>query len=285
MDIGVGLPTTVPDVSRGALLTWARQADTYGFSTLGVLDRLVYDSYEPLVSLAAAAAVTERIRLATSILIAPYRPGTALLAKQLATVDEISGGRLVVGLAAGGRDDDYRATGASYGDRGRRLDAMVGEFKEVWAGRGRVPGIGPHPRRGAPELLFGGHSPAAMHRAARHGDGWIAGGSSAAGFAELARQAQSAWAREGRGGRPRMVGLLYACLGPDARATAERYLRAYYAFIGPKAEMAARAVITDERRLKDTIGSYAAAGCDELLVFPCTADTAQLELLARTALS
>lgn len=123
-----------------------------------------------------------------------------------------------------------------------------------------------------------------MRRAARHGDGWIAGGSSAAGFAELARQARGAWAQEGREGRPRMVGLLYACLGPDARSTAE-YLRAYYAFIGPKAEMAARAVITDEQQLKDTVGSYAAAGCDELLVFPCTAETGQLELLARTTLS
>lgn len=285
MDIGVGLPTTVPDVSRGRLLTWAREADAYGFSTLGVLDRLVYDNYEPLVALAAAAAVTERIGLATSILIAPYRLGAALLAKQLATVDEISGGRLVVGLAAGGRDDDYRATGAPYGDRGRRLDAMVAALKEVWAGRGPVPGIGPNPRRGAPELLFGGHSPAAMRRAARHGGGWIAGGSSADGFAELVRQARDAWAREGREGRPRTVGLLYACLGPDARATAERYLRAYYAFIGPKAEMAARAVITDESRLKDTVGAYAAAGCDELLVFPCTADTRQLELLAGATLS
>ncbi|MDH6453707.1 MULTISPECIES: LLM class flavin-dependent oxidoreductase [unclassified Streptomyces] len=284
MDIGVGLPTTVPDVTRDRLLTWAREADGYGFSTLGVLDRLVYDNHESLVSLAAAAAVTERIRLATTILIAPYRPGTALLAKQLASLDELSCGRLVVGLAAGGRDDDYRATGAAYGDRGRRLDALAVALREIWAGGGPVPGIGPRPGSGGPRLLFGGHSPAAMRRAARHGEGWIAGGSSAAGFGELARRAGEIWTAEGRTGRPRTVALLYACLGPDARATAERYLRAYYAFIGPKAEMAARAVITDERELKDTIGRYAAEGCDELLVFPCTADLGQLDHLARAAL-
>ncbi|MER7751191.1 LLM class flavin-dependent oxidoreductase [Kitasatospora sp. NPDC097643] len=284
MDVGIGLPTTVPDVDRDRLLGWAREADRFGFSSLGVLDRLVYDNYEPLVSLAAAAAVTERIRLATSILIAPYRPGTALLAKQLASLDELSGGRLVLGLAAGGREDDYRATGTAYGDRGRRLDAMVAELKDVWAGRGEGAGIGPHPRRGAPELIVGGHSPAAMRRAARIGDGWIAGGSSAAGYGALVRQAQEAWAEQGRTERPRMVGLLYACLGADARPVAERYLRAYYAFIGPKAEMAARAVITDAAQLKETLAEYAENGCDELLVFPCTAQAAQLELLAETTL-
>ncbi|MFD4143363.1 LLM class flavin-dependent oxidoreductase [Streptomyces sp. NPDC058572] len=284
MEIGVGLPTTVPDIDGRRLVDWARLAENHGFSSLGTLDRLVYDSYEPLASLAAAAAVTERIRLTTSILLAAYRPGTPLLAKQLATIHEISGGRLTVGVAAGGRDDDFRATGAPYQDRGRRLDGILTELREVWAGKGPVPGIGPFPAGEGPRIIVGGHTPAAMKRAARFADGWIAGGSSATAYAELARQAKAAWRAEGRGTEPKLVALVYACLGPGAQETAESYLRAYYSFIGPKAEMAAKAVITDEGRLRETAAAYAAAGCDELLVFPCTAQADQLERLAGATL-
>jgi alkanesulfonate monooxygenase SsuD/methylene tetrahydromethanopterin reductase-like flavin-dependent oxidoreductase (luciferase family) len=278
MDIGVGLPTTVPDLNGPRLLEWAREAERLGFSTLAVLDRLVYDNYESLISLAAAGAVTERIRLAATILIAPYRDSTAILAKQAATIDAITGGRLVLGVAAGGREDDYAATGASYGDRGRRLDAMLGELRDIWSGGS---GIGPEPvSEGGPTLLAGGHSPAAMRRAARHADGWIAGGSSVAGFGALAAQAGEIWSDEGRQGRPRTVSLAYASLGPEGQATAERYLRAYYAFIGPKAERAASGVLTTPEAVRQTVRDYAAAGCDELLLFPCTADPKQLTLLA-----
>ncbi|WP_326691147.1 LLM class flavin-dependent oxidoreductase [Streptomyces sp. NBC_01795] len=287
MEIGVGLPTTVPDIDGQRLVEWARRAEEHGFSTLGVLDRLVYDNYEPLTSLAAAAAVTQRIKLATTILLAAYRPGTPLLAKQLATIHEISGGRLVVGAAAGGREDDFQATGATYADRGRRLDAMLTELRGIWDGKETdtgVAGIGPRPGGAGPEIIVGGHTPAAMRRAARHANGWIAGGSSATGYADLAAQARAAWQAEGRTDSPRLVALVYACLGPGAARTAESYLRAYYAFIGPKAEMAAKAVITDAGSLRETTAAYAEAGCDELLVFPCTADQAQLDLLAEAAL-
>ncbi|MBQ0864893.1 MULTISPECIES: LLM class flavin-dependent oxidoreductase [Streptomyces] len=287
MEIGVGLPTTVPDIDGRRLVQWAVRAEEHGFSTLGVLDRLVYDSYEPLTALTAAAAVTERIRLATSILLAAYRPGTPLLAKQLATLHEISGGRLVVGAAAGGREDDFQATGAPYRDRGRRLDAILTELRAIWDGKETatgIEGIGPRPAAPGPELIVGGHTPAAMRRAARHAGGWIAGGSSATAYADLAQRARAAWRAEGRTDSPRLVALVYACLGPDARERAERYLRAYYAFIGPKAEMAAKAVLTDAGSLRETAAAYAEAGCDELLVFPCTATPSQLDLLAEATL-
>ncbi|MFI8852351.1 LLM class flavin-dependent oxidoreductase [Streptomyces sp. NPDC053499] len=287
MEIGVGLPTTVPDVDGRRLVDWAVRAEEHGFSTLGVLDRLVYDSYEPLTALTAAAAVTTRIRLATSILLAAYRPGTPLLAKQLATLHEISGGRLTVGAAAGGREDDFQATGAPYRNRGRRLDAILTELSNIWDGKETdtgVTGIGPRPTPPGPELIVGGHTPAAMRRAARHANGWIAGGSSATAYADLAQQARTAWRTEGRSDTPRLVALVYACLGPEARTTAEHYLRAYYAFIGPKAEMAAKAVITDAESLRETATAYAEAGCDELLIFPCTAAPDQLALLAEAAL-
>jgi alkanesulfonate monooxygenase SsuD/methylene tetrahydromethanopterin reductase-like flavin-dependent oxidoreductase (luciferase family) len=132
MDIGIGLPSTIPGVDRGPHLEWARRAEQRGFSTLGTIDRLVYANLEPLVALASAAAVTERIGLTTSILLGPYR-NTAVLAKEAASVDVLSGGRLTLGIAPGGRPDDYEAAGADFTTRGRRFDAS--ERKSVKAGR------------------------------------------------------------------------------------------------------------------------------------------------------
>lgn len=285
MEIGVGLPTTVPDSVGPELPEWARRAEECGFASLGVLDRLVYRNLESLISLAAAAAVTERIRLVTTILIAGYRGDTALLAKQTATIDAISGGRLVLGVAAGGREDDYAATGTGYHDRGARLDALLAELREIWAGRGRVPGIGPAPVRpeGVP-LLVGGHSQRAMRRSARFGTGWIAGGNSVTAYAELVRQARQTWAEEGRTERPRMVAILYAHLGPDAARVAGDYLRGYYSFAGPKAGRTASGVLVDPERIREAVQAYAEAGCDELILLPCTADPKQVQLLADAAL-
>ena len=133
MDVGIGLPSTIRGVEREQVLEWARRAEARGFSSLGTIDRIVYDNYEPLIALAAAAAVTERIRLATTILIAPYRANGALVAKQAASVDRLSRGRLVLGVAVGGREDDYEASGVDFHTRGRQFEAMLGQWEKVWA--------------------------------------------------------------------------------------------------------------------------------------------------------
>lgn len=134
MEVGIGLPATIPGVEGGQLLEWARRAEARGFSSLGTLDRIVYPNYEPLIALAAAAAVTETIRLTTAILIAPYRANGALVAKQAATLDHLSGGRLVLGAAVGMREDDYEASGVDIHTRGRRFEEMLAEWKRIWAG-------------------------------------------------------------------------------------------------------------------------------------------------------
>jgi alkanesulfonate monooxygenase SsuD/methylene tetrahydromethanopterin reductase-like flavin-dependent oxidoreductase (luciferase family) len=121
MEIGIGLPTTVPGARGNEVLEWARRAESAGFSTLGTIDRLVYPNYEPLVALGAAAAVTERVRLMTAIAILPYRANAALVAKQAATIQVLSGGRFVLGAAVGGREDDYRASAVAMEKRGQRL--------------------------------------------------------------------------------------------------------------------------------------------------------------------
>ncbi|MEV0381391.1 LLM class flavin-dependent oxidoreductase [Nonomuraea sp. NPDC050643] len=287
MDIGVALPTVIPGTRAGQLLDWARRADRLGFSTLGTLDRLVYDSLEPLTTLAAAAAVTERITLATTILIATYRADVAVLAKQAATVDRLSEGRLVLGLAAGLREDDFTANGTGLADRGRRLDAMAERLLRIWSGApedGYDRPIGPVPER-APRLLFGGHSEAAMRRAGRHGWGWITGGGAPSGYAIHLERARAVWREEGRADEPRKLALSYFVLGTGAPDHAARFLGDYYAFLGPGyAGRAAAGAITDEARLGEVVTGYRDAGCDELIFVPCLPDPGQLDLLAKAVL-
>src|SRR3954453_22825419 len=170
MDVGIGLPNAVRGVDRAGVVDWAVRAERAGFSTLGTIDRIVYDNYESLIVLAAAAAVTERIGLATDILIAPLRANTALLAKQAATLNDLSQGRLVLGLAVGGREDDYAVSGVDFHRPGRACERQLEELHRHWRGE---TGVGPASR---PTLLVGGGSDAAIRRAARPGGGGAMGG-------------------------------------------------------------------------------------------------------------
>src|SRR5437660_12464865 len=110
MDIGIGLPNSVREADGGSLVEFVRRADVAGFSTLATIDRIAFPSYESLVTLAAAAAVTERIKLFPNVLLGPTR-NPVLLAKEAASVDRLSGGRLILGLGVGGRRDDLDAVG------------------------------------------------------------------------------------------------------------------------------------------------------------------------------
>ena len=282
MDVGIGLPSTIPGVGREALLEWARRADALGFSSLGTIDRLVYDNYEPLIALAAAAAVTERIRLATTILIAPSRSNAGLFAKPDASRDRLSDGRLVLGVAVGGREDDYIASGADFRTRGRRFEEMLEQWHDVWAGEsfGTAGAIGPRPPRGRPALVVGGTVDAAFERAARHGDGWIMGGGAPDRFREGAEKMRAAWRAAGRDGEPRLMSLAYFALGDDAEQAANRYLRDYYAFTGEYAGMIADGAAKDAATVKAYVQAFADAGCDELVIFPCDPDPGQVDLLA-----
>ena len=103
MDIAIGLPNAVPGTTGEQLTEWARRAEARGFSSLGTIDRVAYGNYEPLVALSAAAAVTGRIGLCTSVLLGPLRSNPVALAKQALSLQALSGGRLTLGIGLGGR--------------------------------------------------------------------------------------------------------------------------------------------------------------------------------------
>ncbi|MGH3373282.1 MAG: LLM class flavin-dependent oxidoreductase [Actinoallomurus sp.] len=286
MHIGIGLPSTIPGIPGRLIPEWAVAAERAGFSTLGTIDRVVYGNLETVPAIAAAAAVTERIGLTTAILIAPYRGNGALLAKQLATVDVLSGGRLRVGIAVGGRDDDYAATGSPFRERGQVFDQQLAELRAVWAqeARGTAGPIGPAPvQAGGPPLLIGGNAEAAYRRMTEYGAGWIAGGGGPEMFAGGAERARRAWRDAGRDGEPHVAALAYASLGDDADGHAHRYLTDYYAFAGDFAEQIAAGALTSPDAVAGAVAGFADAGCDELILFPCNPDLAQVGLIADAA--
>jgi alkanesulfonate monooxygenase SsuD/methylene tetrahydromethanopterin reductase-like flavin-dependent oxidoreductase (luciferase family) len=282
MDVGIGLPNAVRGVDRAGIVDWARRAEQAGFASLGTIDRIAYPNYEPLISLAAAAAVTERIRLTTDILLAPLRPNTALLAKQTATIDHMSGGRLVLGLAVGGREDDYEVSGLDFASRGKTFDRQLEELGEFWQGKGNV---GPAPARGTrPTMLIGGTSDVAFRRAARYADGWTMGGGTPDMLSETIPKLRDAWQAEGRDGSPRVMALFYFSLGERAEAAARESIGNYYAFLGDYAEQVVGSVAKDADTVAGYLAAFEAAGADEAMCFPASADPAQVELLAEAAL-
>jgi alkanesulfonate monooxygenase SsuD/methylene tetrahydromethanopterin reductase-like flavin-dependent oxidoreductase (luciferase family) len=274
MEVGVGLPTTTPGADGRGVLEWARRAEAGPFASLGVLDRMVYRSVEPLAALAAAAAVTTRVRLVTMVAIGPLR-NTVLLAKQAASLDLLSGGRLTLGLAIGARADDYQALGVDQAGRGRRLGEQLAALRSVWE-QGEV---GPEPvQPGGPPLLAGGLSGEAFVRMARGADGYVHGGGPPRAFAGAAARAWAAWRDLERPGRPQLWGQGYFALGdPDA---GDAYLRDYYAFTGPFAAKIAAGNLTSGRAVKDFVRGYEDAGCDHLVLLPTVSDPAQLDRLA-----
>ena len=285
MEIAIGLPATVPGVDGTALTDWSRRAEAAGFSSLGTIDRIVYGNYEPLIALAAAAAVTERIRLTTAILIGPLRSNHVLLAKQLATLHHLSGGRLVLGIAPGGRGDDYDVSDVDMSTRGRALDRQLAELKRVWAGeeKGFAGPVGPNVDQ-PPQILVGGTAAASFRRAAEYGDGWIQGGGTPDQFREGLDKARAAWSAAGRSDKPRAASLGYFSLGPDARKNADWYLGDYYAWLGEEtAGYIVQGALTDEEAVQRTVAAFEQEGCDELILFPCSSDPAQVDLLAQVA--
>ena len=234
------------------------------------------------MALAAAAAVTERIRLFTDVLLVPWRNNASLLAKQAATLDSLSGGRLTLGVGLGGRPDDYAASGVPMTNRGERMDAALARMKEVWAG----DEIGP-PTIGdsGPELLVGGSVDASFRRAARFGDGWTMGGGTPDNLKAGIEKTRAAWHEAGREGEPRFAALCYYGLGEGARETADAELKHYYAWLGDElANMIAQSAAVDPNTARGYRDAFAEAGANELVYFPTSTDPGQVDLLADAVL-
>ena len=284
MKIGIGLPANIPGVSRDSVLEWARKADSGPFSSLGIIDRVVYPNWDPLVALAAAAAVTQRVRLMTTILIAPVRDAT-LLAKQAASIDVLSGGRLTLGLGVGRREDDYAAVSGRFSRRGRRFEEQLALMKRVWTGEDPVDGtgaVGPEPvQSGGPELLIGAFAPEAVKRAGRWADGYLGGGGDPQSALAMYDSVVEEWKNCGRNGRPRFVATNAFALGTGAVDRGADQYRHYNQFLGAEAaDQAARRVLTSPEAIRKVIQDFEQVGLDEMVFLPQVTDLDQVDKLA-----
>jgi alkanesulfonate monooxygenase SsuD/methylene tetrahydromethanopterin reductase-like flavin-dependent oxidoreductase (luciferase family) len=279
MEIGIGLPNAVGGTTGEQLVEWAKRAEARGFSSLGTIDRIAYDNWEPLTALTAAATVTERIGLTTAVMLGPLRGNPHALAKQTTSIQALSGGRLTLGIGVGQREDDFELAEGAMADRAELQDKLLTTLREDWADER----IGP-PVSAPPRILAGGAVSASFERAARFGDGWIAGGAGPEEFAEGREATRAAWSAAGREGEPFTACLAYYSLGDRAEENARDYLTHYYAFLGDElANYIAGSAAKDAESIQGAIAAYGDAGCDELLFFPSSGDPDQVDMLADAA--
>jgi alkanesulfonate monooxygenase SsuD/methylene tetrahydromethanopterin reductase-like flavin-dependent oxidoreductase (luciferase family) len=287
MDIGMNLPVMVPGLDRRAILEWSRRIDAGPFSSLAAGERITFPNPELMVTMAAAAAVTERVRLVLTVLVLPMHRA-ALKAKQVATLDVISGGRVTLGVGVGARVEDFRAVGARFdGSRTARLERQVAVLRRIWAGEPVEPGMMPiEPRPiqpGGPPILAGCLMHGAIRRAARWADG-ICGFSFGPAREEMGfafDTARSAWAEAERS-RPRLVMSFWFALGRSPREQLDRYIGRYLDFMGPgmAEQIAPTCTVTSPGRLREVLREVADLGGDEVILVPTSSDPCEVDRVA-----
>jgi alkanesulfonate monooxygenase SsuD/methylene tetrahydromethanopterin reductase-like flavin-dependent oxidoreductase (luciferase family) len=284
MDLAMTLPTMLPH-GRREVLAWCEGVDAGPWSSLAVPERVTYTSHAWLVQLSAAAALTERVRLWTTIVILPAHDAVQT-AKDLASVDRLSDGRLTVGVGVGGRDHDYRAIGADTGRRWQRMDEQVATMRRIWAGEPPFEGadpVGPPPvQPGGPPVVAGVMGPKALARAAH----WAAGvddGSTVMGVDPASAEGvvariRGAWRDAGRADEPHISASLWYALGEGAEERLRGYAYDYMRIFGEDLARGVASMMATHTpdAVRDAVDVLAAAGCDELFLVPTTVDPDEL---------
>ena len=287
MDIGICLPYMERDFDRDAVIAWCRAIDAGPFSTLSCGERITGYTLEMRAVLAAAAVLTQRIRIMPSLYVLPMH-SAVWAAKEIATLDLLSDGRVTLCVGVGAREIDYRAVGASYERRHQRLDDQIEAMRAIWRGDPPLAGadpVGPAPVQSAgPPILAGAMGPKAIARASRWADG-IYGFSmngDPAPVAEWCRLADSAWEAAGRSRRPRRVAGFWFSLADDADARLKQYVYDYLEILSKGAARAIAAGMTTSApdAIRAGLDAIEELGCDELLLVPATAELSEVERIA-----
>jgi probable F420-dependent oxidoreductase len=294
--IGIALPN-LPGASPTLIPEFARRIEAGGFNAIWALDRLVYENPDPLTALAACAAVTSRVRLGTSILLAPLHP-PVLLAKQLATLDLLSNGRVTVGVGIGGRPDDFTGVGVPFVARGARTREAIQIMKQVWSGQAirhqsrhftvECGPVGPTPvQRPHLPIWMGGIQEPALRRVVRIADGFIgSGGVGPEGFRAAWQRVRQFLADAGRAVDvfPNAC-LAYFNVANDREQGKREAMAALTRYYGPQFGSwydPERALIfgpPDECARKTQ--AYMDAGVQHLILVPTTLDVQQVDRVSR----
>jgi alkanesulfonate monooxygenase SsuD/methylene tetrahydromethanopterin reductase-like flavin-dependent oxidoreductase (luciferase family) len=279
--LGIGLPNHIAGVPGPAVAQWARRAEERGFESVTTIDRLIYPGIDSMIALATAAGATDELALVTNVLLAPLYP-VVPLAKQLASVAEVCGRRLVVGLGVGNRRDDYASTGADFERRGRILDEQVERMRRLWSGEPVAEDTALCPAPVRIPILFGGRSAATIRRVTATGDGWAAGAvRHYEAQAELAERIRTGWRAAGRPGRPYLQASVNFGLGPaEAVAAGRKHLARYYGFTPEYAQVNVADMVCSADDARGTVRRYRELGFDRLLFHPTSAEIEQVDRLA-----
>jgi probable F420-dependent oxidoreductase len=196
--IAVEFPLAPHRWGQGAVLELARAIEEIGYDEIDLFEHVTVglatptrpavqaapELLEPLVTLSAMAAVTSRIGLGTGVLVLPQRQ-PALVAKQVATLDDLSCGRVRLGVGGGWQESEYESLGVPFGERGRRIDEAIQLLRLYWTEpsvtfrghyyQAEAMAMDPKPvQAGGPPIWLGGDSEASLRRVGRLGDGWMA---------------------------------------------------------------------------------------------------------------
>ena len=287
-NIGITLPISTPDHTPETVPRCARLAEDAGAHSLWTIDRLTFGNQEPLLALAAAAVLTSRVKLGTSVLLGTLR-GPAMLAKQIATLDQLSGGRVILGLGVGSRPDDFESAGVPFEHRGSRAEELVHLLRLGWSGRPLkfhgnfysmdVGPIGPRPVQQRIPIWFGGSADSALRRVGRIADGFIGGSSRGAeGFRESMESVRSAAVTANRD--PSSLSgatLMMVSLDDDrdkARQRAFDYQANYYSAARANPD---QCVLGSVDQCVEQMQPYMDAGADVLIISPVTSDIGHYE--------
>lgn len=274
MKIGIGIPNCLPATPGSVFTQWAVEAEKAGFSSLSTIGRILFDGHEELIALTACAVVTTTIRLMTTVMIGPAREST-LLAKQSATLQAISGGRLTLGLGVGWRRSDFEVTGtdALWENRGDALERQIARLKEVWSDSE----LGPNPES-HPEILLGGAARVALQRAGRLADAFISGPFPREEIVEHFATVDLATGQP----KPRKIVPRYFALGKDVKEEMLANVRAYYQAGGEEfVETMQKGVLTTPDQVKKAVQDLETTGADEICFWPQVNSLEQVQRLAQ----
>jgi alkanesulfonate monooxygenase SsuD/methylene tetrahydromethanopterin reductase-like flavin-dependent oxidoreductase (luciferase family) len=288
MRYGVCLPYMERDYDRAKILAWCRAIDAGPFHSLSCGERITGYTCEFRVLLAAAAAVTERVRIVPSLYVLPMH-SAVWAAKEIATLDLLSGGRVTVTVGVGGREKDYRAVGASFAGRHQRMDQQVAEMRRIWAGEppfADADPVGPEPvQQGGPPILIGAMGPKSMARGAQWAQGVYAFSlnGEAGEIRHMLQLADNAWEAAGRADRPYRMAGFWCSLADNGEARLRDYVYNYLKIAGEDMAQVVAGMMTRHNAdaIRRAIDGYRELGVDEIMFVPATADLAEVERLVK----
>lgn len=291
MRIGMTIPFMEPDWHRMSMKQWATEIDQGPCSSVAMGERITFVNPEFITSLAATAAWTERVELISTVsVLTMHNP--VLMAKQFATIDVISNGRLTLGVGTGGRKEDYDAIGADWAHhRMAKLQENVQTMQRVWKGDANVlpkalRTVEPMPvQSGGPQVLVGAIGPKSIVSAAHYADG-LSGFSMLASLSEIRESFElfkREWQLVGRSGKPRLIASFWYGIEQKGKEQMEQHLTRYMNFMPANISSQLipiagfRGSITD---LKDFLTEIKALGADDVILVPTNTDINEIKELA-----